>query len=254
MNKFQYLLPIFLLSVFVAFGQDKGATGATGPTGKTSVIDKVTKFSNDIVDQGQKGADTTGDKFIQDNLTLTIPTVWKDKAFILMSDLKINKADEDPFVKTLPLPQKKLVKGMVLTLNTIHKSPQDKKQQVLTQIKTHLADYYKQAGKPASSKELDDQVNSFVTGPEKLTTNQGKDGELYLFHDIQAQQSNYIILFMIPGAKPGTVQFVQFQFYKYIYETTFPDDIMEWRTFVYPDDQKAYVDFAKKIIKSLVIR
>lgn len=250
MNKVILFSLVFLLSATTAVMAQKADT--TGKE-KKSLIDKATDFGNELI-AGPEHVDTFVGKFVQDNLSINVPPIWRDKGTMMFNDLKLNKTDKPPFVTTLPEPQKKLVQGVILTLNTVRKSPEEKKQQVLTLIKQHLTEYYKMAGTPKSAKEIADQANTMIVGNEKFMTNQGVQGDLYLIHDIQAQQANFIILYLVPGAKPGSTNFVEMQYYKYIYETTFPDDIMDWRTFLYPDDQQVYVDFTKKMLKTLVVR
>ena len=62
-----------------------------------------------------------------------------------------------------------------------------------------------------------------------------------------------MVVLLIPGSKPGTTVFVQFNYFKYTYESIVPDDFSELRFFVYPDDQKAYEKFTKQYLKTLKI-
>ena len=221
---------------------------------KKSLIDKANQLGNDLIAGHEKAPDTLVGKFVLDKLTISVPPVWREQGTMLFNDLKLTKTDKLPFVTSLPMPEKKLTQGVTMTMNSIKKSEEDKKQMVITLLKQHLTDYYKQAAQPKSPKEIADVANTMITGPEKFTTNQGKTGDVYLIHEIQAQQASFIVLFVVPGDVPNSIHFVQVLYYKYIYETTFPDDIMDWRTFLYPDDQQTYVDFTKGMFKTLIIR
>lgn len=207
-----------------------------------------------LIAQPDKGPDTLADKLINFNLQLTIPPVWKEKGALIFSDFKLPKADHEPIYQTLPFPDKKLAQGIVITMNTIKKSTTEKKDMVLKDVKAHLAALYKENGATISAKELDEKVASLVSAPENFTTSEGRTGELYCINDIQPQQSNFVLLLLIPGADGKSSHFVDFRYYRFNYESNIPDDITEWRMFLYPDEQQAYVDFTKKILKTLVIR
>ena len=188
-----------------------------------------------------------------DNLVLIINPQWSEKGTQMNNDIKIPKINEDPLVGTFPLPERNSANGLDITLTTYKKTPEDKKQLVLNLAKTHLAAYYKEAGKQISADELATTAKYFVSGPETFTTAEGKTGEIYTVNDIAPQQTSFKVFLLIPGAKPGSTVYVEFNYYKYTYESVVPDDYTELRFFVYPDDQKAYVDFTKTFFKTLQI-
>ena len=202
-----------------------------------------------LIAQPDNGPDTNANKLINDNLVLTVNPVWKDKGTQIGNDLKVPKSNEDPVAGTLPLPDRKPASGFNITLVTQKKTPDEKKQALISQVRSHLQAIDKQSGKSHSAQEMTDLVNSLVSGPEPFTTDQGKQGEVYVVNDITADQSNLIVALIIPGIKPGTTSYVQFNYYHYNYEIA--DDLMEMRVLGFADDQKEFVDFTKKIFKTL---
>ncbi|MBL0308426.1 MAG: hypothetical protein IPP77_01655 [Bacteroidetes bacterium] len=239
---------LFVFSSISAFSQAKKEPVKE----KKSLLDKVSELPDVLISQKEK-VDTNASRFIQDILSIEVPPIWKEKGVMLFNDLKLNKTDKEPLNTSLPLPAKKIIQGVTITLNSIKKSPADKKAMTVASIKSHLVAFYKDAGTKVDQKELDEQVNSMISAPQSFTTSQGKTGDLYFINDIQTQQSSYIILLIVPDAVPNFCHFVQFQYYRFIYETTIPEDVMEWKTFVYPDEQEVYVNFTKDILKTLVI-
>lgn len=188
-----------------------------------------------------------------DNLVLIINPQWSEKGTQIGNDIKIPKINEDPLIGTFPVPERNTANGLDITMATYKKSPEDKKNQVFAQAKAHLAAYYKEAGKSVSADELAANAKSFISGPETFTTAEGKTGEIYTVNDIAPQQSSFLVFLVIPGTKPGTTAFVQFNYLRYTYESVVPDDYTELKFFTYPDDQKAYVDFTKTFFKTLQI-
>jgi len=188
-----------------------------------------------------------------DNLVLIINPQWSEKGTQMNNDIKIPKVNEDPLNATFPLPERNSANTLTITMATYKKTPEDKKNAVLNLAKTHLAAYYKEAGKAISADELTANAKYFTSGPEAFTTAEGKTGEVYTVNDIAPQQTSFIVFLLIPGTKPGTTVFVQFTYTKYTYESIVPDDYTELRFFVYPDDQKTYTDFTKTFLKTLQI-
>lgn len=223
-------------------------------TEKKTLKEKVEDLGNKIIAQPDAGADTTVDKIMTDNLYITVDPLWRQKGSMIFNDYKLNKTNEEPLVNTLPLPDKKLIVNMNINLINQKKPTSDRRNAILAQIKTHLTAYYKEAGQSISAKDLDEKVKSMLVSTEEFTTNQGKKGELLILNDIQSQRSDYIILLLIPGDVANTSTYVQFTYTRYAYEDEFPEDIMEWRTFIYPDEEQEYINFTKKILKTLVIK
>ncbi|MDB5284658.1 MAG: hypothetical protein JWO06_3733 [Bacteroidota bacterium] len=221
---------------------------------KKSFTDKVKEIPDMLIAQPDKGVDTMANKLRNDNLYITINPVWKDKGTNIGNDLKLQKINEEPLNETFPLSDKKILNGMVLTMLTQKKTAQDKKDALANQVRTHLLAIYKESGKASTPTETNTQVNSMISGPEAFTTAEGKTGELYFVNDIQTEQSNFLIVLILPGTKPGTTCTVQFNYYHYNYETNYPDDILELKAFGFSDDQKEYVEFTKKMLKSLQVQ
>ena len=214
----------------------------------------IKNLPEDLIKQPEAVADTNANKIINDNLSIEVPLLWKENGTLSIIDYKLLKCDVEPLKSTFPLPDKKLVQGLTINLNTIKKTPADKKQMVLADIQKHIAAFNKEAGRAATKEELAAQTTAMIVSKETFTTAQGKTGDLYFIHDIQTLQSGFTALLLIPGASPNTVTFVYFNYFHYVYETTYPEDMLEWRTFIYPEDQQTYIDFTKKILKTLVIK
>lgn len=249
MKNLSLLIVLLLLGAQVTFAQNDKDTKE-----KKTVKEKLEALPDMLIAQPDNPADTFGDKIVSNNLYIKVHPLWREKGAMILNDYKLNKTNEEPLDATLPVPDKKIAQSIVINLNTVKKNPADVKAQVMAQVKKNLIKYYKDAGQSISGKDLDDKVNSMIVGSDKLTTAQGKQGEVYYINDIQSQQSGFIMLYVIPGDAPGTTIFVQFEYFRYIYETEFPEDIMEWRCFIYPDEQQAYIDFTKKIMQTLMVK
>ncbi len=221
---------------------------------KKTILQKAEDLGNKLIGQPDAGVDTTVDKIMTDNLYITVDPLWRQKGSMIFNDYKLNKTNEEPLVNTLPFPEKKLIQNITINLINQKKPVSDKRNATLALIKTHLTAYYKEAGKSISPKELDALVQSMIVSTEQFTTTQGKTGELLILNDIQAQKSEYIILLLIPGADASSTTYAQFTYTRFVYETEFPEEIMEWRPFIYQDEEQEYINFTKKILKTLVIK
>jgi len=221
---------------------------------KKTVKEVIDELPDMLIAQPDNGADTLADKLVNFNLQLTVPPVWKTNGALIFSDFKVQKADHEPVVNTLPFPDKKIAQGIWINMNTVKKPVTDKKDAVIKELKSHLTALYKENGESISASDLDAKVKTLISEPEAFVTNEGKKGELYLINDIQGQQVSYIILLLIPGADGKSSHFVDFRYFRYNYESNLPEDLLEWLMFVYPDEQQAYIDFTKKISKTLVVR
>ncbi len=214
----------------------------------------IKNLPDDLLKQPEAEVDTNANKITNDNLYIEVPPLWKEKGTLSIIDFRLQKCDAEPLVSTFPLGDKKLVQGLTINLNTVKKTAADKKAQVVADIQKHLTAFYKEAGKTVTKEELNTQTNAMLVSNEAFTTTQGKVGELFFMHDIQTQQAGFVALLLVPGAAANTVTFVYINYFHYVYETSFPEDVLEWRTFVYAEDQQTYIDFTKKIMKSLVIK
>ena len=220
------------------------------PKQKKTAGEILRELPDMLLAQPETAPDTNANKLMNDNLSLVLNPLWKEKGLQTIIDYKLLKTEVEPLASTLPLPDKKLVNGLSINMNTIKKSVEEKRQQVLTQVKTHLTAVYKEAEKEITPKELAEKANAMVVSSEAFTTDQGKQGTLVLINDVESKQSNFTFLLLVPGANAGTTVFVQINYFHYNYETTFNEDPLEWRTFVFEDDQKAFVDFTKKMLKT----
>jgi hypothetical protein len=221
---------------------------------KKSVKDVVNAIPDMLIAQPDAGVDTNANKLVNDNMSIVIPPVWREKGTQSIIEFKVLKTDKDPLVKTFPLPDKKLAQGLSIGMGTMKKPATEKKQAMLNQLKAHITAYYKETQTPIGPEELGQKADAMMISTEPFTTNQGKTGELMFLNDIQTNQSNLVALLLIPGAAPGTTNYLQFNYLHFTYETTYPEDIMELKMFVYPDEQQAFMDFTKGIFKTLVIR
>lgn len=237
------LFLLLAITVFTATAQEK-----------KTLKEKAEDLGNKLLAQPDPGVDTTVDKIMTDNLYITVDPVWRQKGSMMFNDYKLNKTNEEPLVNTFPFPEKKIFQSVNINLINQKKPVSDKRNATLALIKTHLAAYYKESGQSISAKELDALVQSMIVSSEQFTTAQGKTGELLILNDIQTQKSEYIILLLVPGADANSTTYVQFTYTRYVYETEFPEDIKEWRAFIYEDEEAEYVNFTKKILKTLVIK
>lgn len=218
------------------------------------VMETIKNLPDDLIAAPDAEVDTNANKLVNDNLSFVVPPLWKEKGTYTILEYKLQKCDVEPLVSTFPLPDRKPVQMLTMTMNTVKKSAADKKAAVLADIQKHLLAYYKEQGKVLTKDELSAQTNAMVISNEPFTTTQGKTGELFFMHDIQPLQNGFIALLLIPGANAGTTTFVQLTYSHYVYETSLPEDPLELRTFTYADDQQVYVDFTKNMFKSLVIK
>lgn len=220
---------------------------------KKTAKEVINELPEMLIAQPDAMADTNANKLINGDVAFVIPLLWKEKGLQTIIDYKLQKTDAEPLLATMPLPDKKLAQGVVITSGTIKKTTSEKKQLVLTQIKNHLSAFYKEAQVSITATELTEKVNAMQISSEPFTTDAGLNGNLCLLHDIDTKQSSLCILFLAPAADPAKTHFVQINYLRYNYETTYPEDPLEWKMFVYEDEQKAYVDFTKSMLKTLRI-
>ncbi len=245
---------ILFLSILLSFTFAHAQSDSTKTKKpKTSLADKINAIPDMFIPTFNSPTDSALSILKNDNLVLIINPQWSEKGTQTGNDIKIPKVNEDPLIGTFPLPERNTANTLTITMATFKKTPEEKKQSILTLAKTHLAAYYKEAGKAASADELAANAKYFISGPEAFTTAEGKTGEIYTVNDIAPQQTSFIEFLLIPGNKPGTTVLVQFTYTRYTYESVVPDDYTELRFFVYPDDQKTYVDFTKTFFKTLQI-
>lgn len=251
--------PISLLLLFIALStqtllaQKDNKDKETKEDKKKKVTETINKLPDMIIANPDNGPDTMANKLRNDNLYLTVNPMWKEKGTQIGNDLKVLKINEDPLAETFPVPDKKIASGLTITMLNQKKTIEEKKAALATQVKTHLQGIYKESGKSQSADQLAATVKSMVGEPQPFTTDEGKQGELYLSNDISTEQSNFLITLIVAGNKPGFTETIQFNYYHYNYETSYPDDLLELRVFAFPDDQAAYVDFTKKVLKTLKI-
>lgn len=251
MTKTILLSACMLISASFLFAQNKDKKE---PKEKKTVKEVMSEIPDMLIAQPDAGPDSNANKLINDNLSLVINPLWKEKGLQTIIDFKVLKTDLDPLKTTFPLSNKKLSQGLVINIGTMKKTAAEKKQAVLNVVKSHISAYYKEAQMSISPQELSNKANAMIVSSEPFTTGEGKPGDIYYINDIQTTQSNFIILLLVPGAVSNTVHFVQFTYMHYTYETTYPEDLMEWKMFVYPEDQQTYIDFTKSILKTFKIR
>ncbi|MBP6730450.1 MAG: hypothetical protein KA149_00235 [Chitinophagales bacterium] len=247
-NKFLIATALLAVSVSANAQTDKKQTKGE------KVMETIKNLPDDLIAAPDAAVDTNANKLVNDNLSFVVPPLWKDKGTYTILEFKLQKCDVDPLVETFPLPERKPVQMLTMTMNTVKKTPADKKAAVLADVQKHLIAYFKEQGKVVTKDELTALTNSMVISSEPFTTTQGKTGELFFIHDIQALQNGLTALLLIPGAAGNSVTFVQLTYSHYVYETNLPEDPLELRTFTYADDQQVYVDFTKNMLKTLVIK
>jgi hypothetical protein len=223
------------------------------PKPKKTAGEILKELPDMLIAQPETAPDTNANKLMNDNLSMVLHPLWKEKGLQTIIEYKLLKTEVEPLASTLPFPSKKLVNGLSINMNTVKKTPEEKKQQVLGQVKTHLAAVYKEAEKTIDQKSLAEKVNSMVVSSEPLTTDQGKQGTIYYINDVETRQSNFTVLFTMPGNTPNATAFVQINYFHYNYETTFNEDPLEWRVFVFEEDQQEFINFTKKMLKTFRI-
>lgn len=251
--KHMLLLPVAMLCMVGITNAQNDKTTPKQTKGE-KIKEAINNLPEDLLKQPEAEADTNANKLINDNLSFEINPLWKEKGALTIIEYKLDKCDADPLKATFPEPDKKLVQALTVNMNTVKKTPADKKQMVLADIQKHLAAFYKDAGKSVSKQDIATQANSMVISTEPFTTNQGRAGEICFIHDIQSQQTGMVALLLLPSADGLKTTFVQLTYSHYVYETSYPEDIMEWRMFIYPEDQQTYVDFTKKMLKTLMVK
>lgn len=247
MNK-QFLIALLsLVIISLANAQDTTATKKKAKFGET--IQQIP----DMLIEGKDNSKDSSMYFLKnDNLSVRVNPLWQQNGTQTGNDLKLDKINDDPLDATFPLPDKKLANGLVLTMTTVKKSPDDKRKAIIAQLKTDLIKMLKDAGKSMTGEEIDQAVAAMAVGTEPFKTDEGKEGQLYIFNGYASKQSNFFIDLLIPGAKPNTTVFIQFDYLHYQYDEV-PDDLSDLRVFPYPDDMNTYLDFSKKILKTLKI-
>lgn len=250
---------LLLITVIAAMGcftvQAQTNTKDNGKQTKgEKVMEAIKNLPEDLLAQPETAPDTNANKIMNDNLSVVVNPMWREKGTTSFIEYKLQKCDVDPVKSTFPLGDKKLVQELTVNLNTIKKTAEEKKQLVLAQVQNHLTAYYKEQGTALSKTELADKAKAMIAGSEPFTTNQGRKGEVYYIHDIQSQTAGFIILLLLPSDDGKAVTFVQFNYSHYVYETTLPEDVLELRLFTYPEDQQEYINFTKGILKTLVIK
>lgn len=237
-----------LLSLSVGLFAQKTETSKQ----KKTVGQVINELPEMLIAQPEAEVDSNANRLINDKVSMVIPLLWKEKGLQTIIDFKLQKTDAEPILATLPLPEKKLAQAIIINSGTIKKTVADKKQAVISGVKNHLAAFYKEAQVSISSTDLSAKANAMLIGTEPFVTNTGLNGELFLFHDIDAKQSGLIILFVAPSpTDPAKSYFAQIIYLRYNYETTFPEDPLEWKMFVYDEEQQEYIQFTKNILKTL---
>jgi hypothetical protein len=240
---------LLLLAVHFSFAQNKDKA-----KDKKSVKEVINEIPDMLIAQRDAGPDSNANKLIDDNLSIVINPMWREKGTQSIIEFKVAKTDKDPLVNTFPLPQKKIAQALTINMGPAKKGAAEKKQAVIAQVKGHIAAYYKEAQLAINAQELTDKANAMIISTEPFTTSQGREGELTFINDIQTNQSGLIALLLVPGTTPASTYFVQFNYIRYTYETALPEDPMELKMFVYPDEQQAYMDFTKGIFKTFRIQ
>lgn len=239
-------LSLFLLASFSLFAQKEKE--------KKTVKETIEQLPDMLIAQPEQAPDSNANKIVSDRLSIAVNPLWKKEGTLYFTDFKLAKTDKEPLSATLPLPDKKIVHQVVITLTTIKKTAAEKRDLMLADVKKHLAAYYKESGVAINSSDLAARAAEMITENESFTTTQGKEGVIFLLNDIQTAQSDFAVVFATPDTEKGGIYFAQIRYVKFNYETTFPEDALELKTFVYPDEQQLFIDFAKQMLKTLVVK
>ena len=114
---------------------------AQQPGDKKSAKQVLEQLPEMLIAQPDGGPDSNANKLINDNLSIVIPPVWREQGLHTLAEFKLTKTDKEPLSATFP-PQK-LTQGLTITMSTLKKTADEKKQSVLTQVKNHLLAYNK---------------------------------------------------------------------------------------------------------------
>jgi hypothetical protein len=240
--------------LFFALSVGVSAQSNSGGKDKKSVKETLEQLPEMLIAQPDAGPDSNANRLRNDNLSILIDPAWYDKGLQTLLEFKLTKTDYEPLYTTFPIPEKKIVQSLTINMGTPKKSANDKKNDVLNVVKKHIIAFYKESGVALSADELSNKVSAAVVGTDKLKTDEGKDAELVFINDIESKQSSFIILMTVPAANGTSTHFIQFSYTRFNYDTNLPEDIADWRTFVYPTEQQQYIDFTKNILKTLRIR
>jgi len=238
----KFVITVIALLIFTeAFSQEKS---------KKTVKETLSELPDMLIAQPDAAVDTNANKLLNDKMYIIIPPVWREVGTLSIFDFKLPKTDQDPIKATLPLPDKAIVKSMSINIGSWKKTAEEKRQQILATQKSHLLALLKQGGRTLSSTELTEQLNNMQLPSEELTLNSGKKATLHFFQDFEAKQTSFIVLMLLPDAEKGVTYFTQFNYIKYNYETELPEDLMDLKVFVYPDEQQIFIDFTKERLKT----
>src|SRR5688572_16069366 len=164
MTKTICILAICLFTSSFLFAQNKEKKE------KKTAKEVLQELPEMLIAQPDAGPDTNANKLIDDNMSIVVNPLWKEKGLHTLVEYKLLKTDFDPLVATFPLPDKKIAQDLIIGMTTVKKPAAEKKQAVLTQIKNHISAYYKEAGLSISAQELTDKTNSMIISTEAFTT------------------------------------------------------------------------------------
>lgn len=99
MNKKTALLLSLLLTLHIASAQK--SSDSKDKTFK----EKVEQFGQDLIAQPDKAVDTNANKLINDNLSMEVPPLWREKGTYTIVQFNLTKTDLDPLKETFPLPK-----------------------------------------------------------------------------------------------------------------------------------------------------
>src|SRR5207249_3766934 len=102
------------------------------------IKETIKSLPEDLIKAPEVAADSLADRLVNDNLSIPVNPLWKEKGTLTIIDFKMMKCDVEPLKSTFPLADKKLVQSLTINLNTVKKTPTDKKQAVLADVQKHL--------------------------------------------------------------------------------------------------------------------
>ena len=107
---------------------------AQAPKEKKTAKEVINEIPDMLIAQPDAGPDSNANKLINDNLSIEIPPLWREKGLHTLAEFKLTKTEKEPLDATFP--SAKRTQDLVITMSTLKKSAEEKKQAVLTAVKT----------------------------------------------------------------------------------------------------------------------
>src|SRR5579862_1815852 len=104
-------LLVFSISLQVSAQQDTSKTKKKLNMGQT-----IENLPDMLLNPPDKAADSAMYYLKNDNFSMLVWPLWQEHGLQTGDNLKITKVNDDPLDKTFPLPEKKMVNDLIITL------------------------------------------------------------------------------------------------------------------------------------------